>query len=205
MLYDVHSHQDSGKEGVLTIRNLRYGVDEFQPQTPYSVGVHPWDADKIGVDNEFLRLAEDAVAIGECGLDKCSKVPMDQQVTTFVKQIEIASSLHKPMIIHCVKSYGKIDEILKTVTPQTPWIFHGFYGSTEWIKAHRNYDFYYSISSHTLRLPRINEIIKIIPVEKLLLETDEDADISTVYGHFTGLERQIEENFLRLFGVIRRK
>lgn len=70
------------------------------------VGIHPTDAKDI-TDAEFAELQELAkhakvVAIGECGLDYFHSAPeeMEKQRDIFIKHIELANSLNKPLMLH---------------------------------------------------------------------------------------------------------
>ena len=86
------------------------------PLQPFSAGLHPWHADQISLETLSARLKEclvspDLVAIGETGLDKVCKTAMNLQKDVFEFQLEIASRIHKPVIIHCVRAWDELIEI----------------------------------------------------------------------------------------------
>jgi TatD DNase family protein len=66
------------------------------------------------------------IAIGETGLDKASGTPYDIQLPVFEKQMKIAGSLGKALIIHCVRSYSEMLFYRKKSDQSLPWIFHWF-------------------------------------------------------------------------------
>ena len=81
------------------------------------------------------------VAIGECGLDYFrmeqnanSKELKEKQKDAFIKQIELANEVKKPLMIHCRDAYGDLIQILITnyqllITPN-PGIIHFFSGNS---------------------------------------------------------------------------
>jgi TatD DNase family protein len=48
---------------------------------------------------------------------------MSEQIELFQKQIQLAETLQKPLIIHCVKAYHLL---LQLPSPKVPAILHGF-------------------------------------------------------------------------------
>jgi len=196
---DIHSHHEF-PDGVVGIRNLRF--PEVTPSCDFSVGIHPWDADKYSFCPEFLALASNAVAIGECGLDKCCDVPMHTQLDIFQMHIQISLQLNKPMIIHCVQAYGKILELSKLFSPHTPWLIHGCYASTEWIKQASEDNFFFSVGPAQIKMKRFNDVIKAIPSNKLLLETDDSPqNITDVYNALNIPREAIYNNYIRFLNV----
>jgi TatD DNase family protein len=92
---------------------------------PFSIGIHPQFPELFNAREEQL-LHPFCIAIGECGLDKRSKIPMKEQILIFEKQIEWSEKLNLPLILHCVKSWEELRAIRRSMKPQMPWIFHGF-------------------------------------------------------------------------------
>lgn len=79
---NAHTH-DAGKDNTLSVVNL-YPGDESRIEKGryYSMGLHPWFIPETGAGTLLKELEksarrEEVVAIGECGLDKLSSVPMD--------------------------------------------------------------------------------------------------------------------------------
>ncbi|MDO4777510.1 MAG: TatD family hydrolase [Cardiobacteriaceae bacterium] len=71
-----------------------------------------------------------AVAVGECGLDYFVDLPAAQQQWYFEAQLDIASRLHLPAIIHARRS---LEAVLQTVKrfPGLRFVVHSFTGSDQ--------------------------------------------------------------------------
>lgn len=114
------------------------------------------------------------IAIGECGLDYYwDKSFVDEQKRFFAKQIEIAVTLKKPLIVHDREAHHDTFEMLKDVK-DVPVIMHCFSGSWEFAKECIKKGFYIAIGGVVTfkNAKKVHEIAKNIPLEHLLLETD---------------------------------
>jgi TatD DNase family protein len=137
-----------------------------------SVGLHPWH---IAADwkKQLRMLGEIAgkkrvMLIGEAGLDKLCKTDFVLQQTVFLRQIELAEEVQKPLIIHCVKAWPELIAIRKKVLPSVPWIIHGFRGKPELAGQLLELGFYLSYGG------KFNaDSVRITPLERLCTETDE--------------------------------
>lgn len=185
---------------------------ESHPNLRFSVGIHPWFIDDWPTQLSRLKaLAANprVIAIGECGLDKTIAKPIKEQVELFEFQIKLSEELHKPLIIHCVKSYNEILKIRNTCKATMPWVLHGFTGSleiaTQCVKAGLILSFGKSIfqaNSHSA------EVLKSLDNTVFLLETDEsDFSIEGVYNQCAViknsttevLQSTVAKNFHRIF------
>lgn len=137
----------------------------------YSVGIHPWHTD---TQTDFRLLFERCsdprvVAIGECGLDSLTDTPMPVQEEIFLHHIEISEELRKPMIIHCVRAHERLLAIRRAICPTQPWIIHGFKQKPTIASRLMDAGLYLSLG------PRFNpETARLIPDDRLLIETDDD-------------------------------
>ncbi len=199
---DAHTHQLLPITGP-SIVNVRYGVDEVSVEhNLFSVGIHPWDSHLSHNMVMFAQVAQKAVAIGECGLDKNATATMQQQIAVFEQQIEVAISLGKPIIVHCVRAYGMLLSIIQKHGSQVKWLIHGCYASTEWIAAAAKYNVYFSVGPKQLILPRITEVLQAIPTERLLLETDDSGKaLSDIVAAVNVSEDIVDNNFYNFFGL----
>ncbi|MTK53193.1 TatD family hydrolase [Paludibacter sp.] len=160
-------------ETMITIWNL-FPAEALTEQSDrlISVGLHPW---YVAADwEEQLRMQSEVagkkrvVLIGEAGLDKVCKTDFALQQTVFLRQIELAEEIQKPLIIHCVKAWQELITIRKKVLPSVPWIIHGFRGKPELARQLLELGFYLSYGE------KFNaESVRITPLERLCTETDE--------------------------------
>ena len=71
------------------------------PKVVYTLGVHPRHiSDKGWEVRQLQTLATTSVAVGECGLDELSSSLMILQERVFVKQLQVAATLGKPVVLH---------------------------------------------------------------------------------------------------------
>ena len=110
---------------------------------------------------------------------------MEQQKELFDWHLALAESLHLPLVIHNVRSGSDFLEVLKRVKPTVPWIFHDFRGNEELVKSllklHPACFFSFGISLDNS--PQVRELLPLIPLENLFLETDNQKhlDIHDIY------------------------
>lgn len=158
-----------------------------------SAGIHPWyiyNVDKQISCLESVASSSAIVAIGEAGLDKLVKTPLDIQKNVFLRQAVLAEKLNKPLIIHCVKSWGELIAVRKIVKPHIPWIIHGFRGNGELAQQLILQGFYLSFGEHF----QISSLRRAWP-ERLLIETDESScSIQDIYQRLaSGLQISVNE------------
>ena len=210
---DLHTHGIIEKENVIGVYNLMLNEPSNIPSHPFSAGLHPWHADQLSIGELTLRLKEcllnpDLVAIGETGLDKACKVPMELQMDVFECQLRIASENKKPVIIHCVKAWEEVIKISSKY--KSIKILHGFNESIQLTKRLINKGFYFSIGKAILNPEtRINSSIHLIPGTSLFCETDASKiEIERIYQALCeilqlrdqDLRKIIFDNLVRLKG-----
>lgn len=148
-----------------------------------TVGISPNDIEEnIEKINEQLeeikKLAhnEKVVAIGEIGLDYYwNKENKELQKYAFIEQIKIANANNLPIQIHTREAVNDTLEILKNVEkPQNGAIFHCCPLNRELVKEGLKLGIYISLSGTITfkNSKNADEIIKMIPLEKMLIETD---------------------------------
>lgn len=148
----------------------------------FTAGLHPCDvldAEKNGENEtlDYLRSVlshEKAVALGEIGLDyHWDDVPRDIQKKWFRMQLELAEEIDIPVVIHDREAHGDTMDILREYK-NVKGIFHCFGGSPEMAAELIKNGWYISFSGvltfkNAARLP---EVAKIVPNDRMLLETD---------------------------------
>lgn len=145
-----------------------------------ATGVHPEDAKNF--TQESLEKMEEmikhpkVVAVGEIGLDYYwDRSYNDIQKEVFALQIEFAKKHNKPVIVHDREAHGDCLEILKrTNAAQVGVIMHCFSGSPEFALECVKEGFYIALGGVVTfkNAKKMKEVAKIVPLEKLLVETD---------------------------------
>lgn len=191
MKVNIHTHHP--KSGERTISTL---------------GIHPYDAEGVTTDSIFAieRTALEYDAIGEIGLDYSANINKEAQILLFKAQLEVARHLNKGVVIHCVKAFEEVMNILSRYN--LPFvIFHGFIGSPEQALRAAARGYYLSFGHRTFRSPKSIEALKVTPANLLFFETDDSTiNIEQIYRQVSEvlgipvpmLERVTNENFERI-------
>lgn len=189
MCFDFHTHNPH--IGISGIYNFRLGIEKELPKGVkyFTAGIHPWDIEDVDVANEIQNLKrllqhENCLGIGEIGLDKHFGTNLELQLDVFRKQIELAkTSSKKVLIIHCVKAYQEIIAEKRSLDNSFIWVLHGFNGSIDLVKSLNHMGFYFSVGKLIFQdNSKIYKSIHQIPLDKLFLETDDhDYPIEEIY------------------------
>jgi TatD DNase family protein len=143
-----------------------------------SCGVHPLYQEDACSYEELLAMSssEDVVAIGETGLDYFySAQTKAVQLSSFVDHIKVANVLNKPLIIHTRDAREDTINLLKAhKAPTTRGVLHCFTETWEMAQAAMEMGFYISISGIVTfkTAQELQEVVKKIPLDRLLIETD---------------------------------
>ncbi len=201
MYFDTHAHYDSGAfnsdrfdildsmpEGNVGLI-VNPGCDllsskaaiELAERFDYvyaAVGWHPEDIDKL-TDEAFSEMAELAkhpkcLAVGEIGLDYYwDATHKDEQKALFCRQLELAQSLGKPVIVHDREAHGDSFDIICRY-PEVKGVFHCYSGSAEMaselIKRGWYLGFDGPITYKNAR--KALEVLEICPLDRIVIETD---------------------------------
>jgi len=133
-----------------------------------------------GFDSESYReLAKSSKvkAIGEIGLDyyyrpkSKTKTALfkEKQKEVFLKQLDLAEELNLPVVFHCRMAHEDLITILKQ--RNNKGVIHCFTGNLDQAKEYIKMGFYIGFNGIIFKLD-LNDIIKEIPLEKILIETD---------------------------------
>ncbi|MBI2482447.1 MAG: TatD family hydrolase [Candidatus Vogelbacteria bacterium] len=197
-LIDIHSHlnfpdfdsdreeviQKLKKEGIATITvgtNLQTSREAVALAERYehlwaTVGIHPHEASETYDSVELLELTKHpkTVAIGECGLDYfklADESLKHKQKELFLAQIEIARQVGKPLMLHIREAYEKVLAILEQNKDIKA---HAHFFAGDWEVAKK-----FLALGHTLSVTGVitfttdyDEVIKNIPLDRLMIETD---------------------------------
>lgn len=155
------------------------------------IGQHPtewrrsWDDAVINKESfEKLTREERVVAIGECGLDyyrEEERAHKIEQEKLFRAQIELAIKTDLPLMLHVRPSPETMDAYVdalrilrsyKAMHPSLTGTAHFFIGSTDIAKEFLDLDFYISFSGVITIFPEYEDLVRSIPIERILPETD---------------------------------
>lgn len=189
LIINAGADKKSSEDAVKIAEKYDYGVWA-------TIGQHPTENIEPVFDYEFFKnLAKNPkiVAIGECGLeyyrlendDYKSK---ETQKELFIRQIELAKEVNKPLVIHCrakrdsnhaerdaADAFDDLINILsthKSLLNSPPGIIHFFTGTINDAKKLLEMGFYFTFGGLITYNKSFDEIIKFLPIEKILLETD---------------------------------
>jgi TatD DNase family protein len=212
---DIHTHRFKKDENTFSIYNILLPCDEIPEKTKISVGVHPWHIEQIDlfqIENMLAGFAskDNVLTIGECGFDRSIKIPIEKQTEVFRIHLAIAKKYEKPLIIHCVRAYSDLVEILKKEKFRGKLVLHNFVGNKFQIDQFLKFETYFSTGKQ-LVFPdsKFFESLKYIPIERLFFETDDsDFTIKDMYMSASVLlqiplevlKSQIQHNLTQLFG-----
>ncbi len=208
-LFDSHAHYDDDRfeeefeggtrgaleqiltEGICGVLNVGASLDSSEnsvrlaaehPHVWASVGVHPSDAQRYGIDrlpdvlDELRRLAkaEKVVAIGEIGLDyHYDDIDRATQSAYFAAQMELARELRLPVIIHTRDAMGDTLDLLAEY-PDVTGVMHSYSGSAEVARQLCAKGWYISFSGPVTykNAAKVKEAAAIVPEDRILVETD---------------------------------
>lgn len=198
MLIDAHIHLDWSKETFTALEKARKaGVKEFLAMGMDSMNnyrailfakqakdVKPCSGlyfetvyrytDKQ-IDEEIKNIRKDKnkiFAIGEVGLDKHwhKKDGLAKQKKLFTKMAGLAQELKKPLIVHSRDAEKEVLDALKGYKGKV--LLHCFTGPKNLAAEGVAQGYYFSINPVVLRYPKVKAIVKIVPLNLLLTESD---------------------------------
>lgn len=142
MFIDIHTHRIATQHpDVLSVVNV--SAESNGPLPPFcSMGIHPWDvtqdwrAQLLQLEQRLLFVennekGSNVVAIGECGLDLFRGIDIDVQMECLEAQLDLACKMNKAVIIHCVRAWDRLLQVVKPTSMPNPVIIHGFRGKPE--------------------------------------------------------------------------
>ncbi|MGL1894557.1 MAG: TatD family hydrolase [Spirochaetaceae bacterium] len=139
-----------------------------------SIGLHPLFLETdINWNNIIDNIKNDRdIKIGEIGLDKRNN-NMIKQVDVFNTFLNLSKEYSRSISIHCVKAWGPLLNCLQSnFNKDIPAMFHGYSGSYETFRQLLELNSFFSFSNREIKNERLNHIIKSVPIDKLLIESD---------------------------------
>ncbi|AHF61556.1 hypothetical protein P344_07075 [Spiroplasma mirum ATCC 29335] len=201
-IFDTHCHlmseeynfdetsetiEEARISGVVLLNNVGYDIKSseaavrqaLQYDSVYAtVGIHPTDVARHS-STDIQRLnelsnASKVIAIGEIGLDYYHKnVSPELQKEWFRKQIKIAKEHDLPVVIHCRDAYEDCFKILLE-EKVTKGVMHCYGGDIVMAQKFLDLGFYISFAGNITfkNAENLREVARLIPLNKLLVETD---------------------------------
>lgn len=212
---NVHTHNSQCNENTFFIKNY-FPNDVISPNTYLSIGIHPWHIDGNTADAQLKIMEQhliksECLAVGECGLDRTTKIDFLLQKKVFTKQLHLAEKIKKPLIIHCVRAYQEILDLIKREQISVPLIFHGFSKNSHIHSILLKFsNIYFSFGHSTLTSKITQANITATPLDRLFIETDSATiDIQLIYIKIAeikkisleNLEKQVLLNFEKIFKI----
>lgn len=181
--FDVHTHLLKDKPDTKAVLNVFWQDLNILPENqPFSLSAHPWHLDTYNsvefehklqamMDNPFF------MAVGECGLDKNTAFNPDFQISVLNEQYKFAEKSHRPMILHCVRSFELLLQWQKG--KDVKMLVHGFNRKIELLRELIKAGFYLSFGAAIFEdSTNINAALAECPTDRLFLETDDQEKYS---------------------------
>ena len=160
----------------------------FAPEIYFAAGIHPQEAgseaEKLHSPAEYGTFTADpkCLAVGEIGLDYYyENAPASVQRELFESFLQLALATGKPAVIHCRDkgdtgpAYDHAWEHLKAFSGRGGrFILHAFSGSVTWLERFLELGACFGVGGMVTfkKAENIRELVRRMPLERILLETD---------------------------------
>ncbi|HWL95267.1 MAG TPA: TatD family hydrolase [Phycisphaerae bacterium] len=202
MLIDSHCHLTSAglyervddvlhraaEAGVLECITIATGLDDAKralelsdskPNVHVVAGIHPHEAEKVGKrwDEELKTVVAqpDVYALGEMGLDyHYDFSDRASQAAVFRRQLEIATDVRKPVVIHCREAHDDVMRTLHEFPLLVNVVFHCFTGARREAEEILAAGYWLSLTGVVTfkKSAKLREVAKMLPADRIMVETD---------------------------------
>ena len=190
---NLPSHFQMGKPYIMHYKHIRLGL-----------GFHPL----LAAENKnelplFKRMVDETSYIGEIGLDFSREgyASKEEQIKVLKEVLTALRGKRKIVSVHSRRAEKELLRLLGEYNIENV-IFHWYSGSANLIPTILERGYYFSINEAMCSSSNGMAIIKKIPHERILTETDAPynrmCDIKKVLGYLDMTERDIYNNFNRL-------
>ena len=154
-------------------------LTEEYPFVYGAIGVHPDEVGNLD-ETQFARMErlldkEKIKAVGEIGLDYYwDNEPHEVQQKWFIRQLELAGEVKKPVIIHSREAAADTMYIMKNYAQGLGGVIHCYSYSREMAEEYVKMGFYIGIGGVVTfkNAKKLKDVAAAIPIEKIVLETD---------------------------------
>ncbi|MCD6381878.1 MAG: TatD family hydrolase [Candidatus Aenigmarchaeota archaeon] len=155
-------------------------VEKYKSFVFATVSIHPIYIKEISEKekdrwiDKVIENKDKIVGIGEIGLDYYwikEKEWQERQKGLFKELINLAVKLKKPIVIHAREAYEDVIKILEDHVPHYPVDLHMF-GENKLAFHVLENGWFISMNTIVLRSKKHKKVVRDIPLEKLMLETD---------------------------------
>jgi len=129
---------------------------------------------------QFIQIHhKELVAIGECGLDFSPfavSTPQQKEDQRFVlaEQIKLAKEYELPLNVHSRSAGRPTIDCLKENGAKNV-LLHAFDGSAKVVRVGIECGYHFSIPTSVVRQPQTQQLVELVPLDKMLLESDSPA------------------------------
>lgn len=168
--------------------------DTWLGQLESRLALHPQASiGEIGIDRWIL----DSARPDDPRLAGVRRASLNEQTAVFLPQLALAARDNLPVTIHCLQAWGELDRLLHTHdVPDRGFLLHAYSGPTELVPRFAARGAYFSFNGYFLKdrpqspaspsptchlisdkptKPSRLDIFKLIPIDRLLVETDAPA------------------------------
>ena len=179
MLFAAGDFEDTKVSYNLSQKNSNYYI---------TCGIHPCrttdtlklfnnDIESVfnNLDDLINKYKDKIIAVGECGLDydllhySCK----EDQLKLFSPHFNLANKYNLPMYFHDRNSNNEFYNIIKENRNKfTKGIIHSFTGNEDELNKYLSLDLFIGVTGASFKTKDNIEVVKKIPIDKLLIETD---------------------------------
>ena len=180
MLIDENSPVERIMHACTDEKSAQFGLKMAERYENFytSAGFHPECVDRLpesymDILKELVENNPQIKAIGEIGLDyHYEGYDREVQIELLSNQLEYALKKDLPVILHCRDALTDFMELLKNYKPKG--VVHCFSGSAETAKEILKLDMYIGFTGVLTfkNSKKAKKALEVVPVDKLLLETD---------------------------------
>lgn len=143
------------------------------------LGLHPWfvrERSEHWLSTLEKTVEENACGVGEIGLDRCvEEFDADAQEQAFRAQLSIARKHRRPAMVHCVRAWGWMMDVLRDEDELPAGVLiHAYGGSADLVGPLAEMGAYFTFAGNVLKehFAKAREALRAVPRDRLLVESD---------------------------------